>query len=266
MTASDPGELRRVAADLAWQTAELVHHRRRREDLDTRTKSSPTDLVTVLDRAAEAHLASELLERRPRDGLLGEEGTTRSSSSGIQWIVDPIDGTTNFVYGLPTWTVSVAAVDETGTLAGAVAAFALGEVYSAHRGGGATCNDVAIAASPTTEIARALVATGFSYDSATRAEQARRVAGLLPRIRDIRRLGSAALDLCLVASGRVDVYFEEHLNPWDVAAGELIAREAGCRSGDFTGGVARCDQILVSTPALFDAMTSLLDGPREDLR
>lgn len=260
MTTPDLVGLRRLAEQLAAGTAELAATGRRRFDLETQTKSSPTDLVTRWDRACEEHLAHELARLRPEDGLIGEEGAARPSSTGLEWIVDPIDGTTNFVYDLSTWSVSVAVRDSSGVLAGAVAVPGWNEVFSAHRGGGATCNGETIQPTSTTDLARALVATGFSYAAETRRGQAARMALLLPQVRDMRRLGSAALDLCLVASGRVDLYFEEHLNTWDVAAGELIATEAGCRSGDFRGGPARPEQILVCTPALFDPMAAMLDG------
>jgi myo-inositol-1(or 4)-monophosphatase len=222
------------------------------------TKSTATDLVTAFDRAAERAIVDGVAAARPDDAIVGEEGTDRSGTSGIRWFVDPIDGTTNFVYDLPAWTTSIAAGDASGMLVGVVYAPALGELFTATRGGGATLNGHPIAASGCTDLALALVGTGFAYDASRRRIQAALVADLIGDVRDIRRLGSAALDLCFVAAGRYDAYYETGLQPWDAAAGELIAREAGCRSGDHHGGAPRPAELLVATPGIFDALQGRL--------
>ena len=230
--------------------------------MNATTKSSTTDLVTIHDRAAEEAIVAGLGAARPDDAIVGEEGTNRAGTSGISWFVDPIDGTTNFVYDLPLWSTSIAATDAEGALVGAVYAPALGELFAAARGRGATLDGRPIGCSDRTEVALALVGTGFSYLPERRRQQAALVAEVIGAVRDVRRLGSAALDLCFVAAGRYDAYFETGLNSWDAAAGELIAREAGCRSGNFTGGAARPSELLVSTPAIFEAMVALLRPAR----
>lgn len=219
-------QFRRLAVELAVEAAEIVadHHG---AAAAIATKSSRTDLVTTLDHAAESLITSRLAEVRPADGIVGEEGAAIRGTSGITWFIDPIDGTTNFVYGHPGYSVSVAAADADGAVAGAVVDPCLGEVFSAARGAGALRNDRPVEVSATADLGSALIATGFGYDATERARQGRIVAGLLGHIRDIRRMGSAALDLCSVACGRVDGYYESGLRPWDHAAGALIATEAG---------------------------------------
>ncbi len=179
----------------------------------------------------------------------------------MSWYVDPIDGTTNFVYDLPAWSTSVAAGDADGTLVGAVYVPAVGELYAAALGQGATLDGRPIRCSAQQDLALALVATGFGYDPTHRRRQAGRLQRLIGSVRDIRRFGSAALDLCFVAAGRCDAYYEDGLNAWDMAAGELIAREAGCRTGDFGGGPVDPQRLLVAAPAIFDGMTALLAEP-----
>jgi myo-inositol-1(or 4)-monophosphatase len=251
-------ELLSIACRLAVEGGDRARDGRGRRSLDIATKSTATDLVTVLDRAAEETIVSGLAEVRPADAILGEEGTHRDGTSGVSWFVDPIDGTTNFVYGLPQWATSVAAADGEGALAGAVYVPAMGELFAAGRGRGATINGEPISASGTTDVALALLATGFGYQPTDRIHQAEVVTHLIGSVRDIRRIGSAAIDLCYTACGRVDAYYEAGLNPWDVAAGELIAREAGCRSGDFAGGPPVASRLLVATPAIFDDLVRLL--------
>ncbi len=222
-------------------------------------KSSATDLVTEFDRLAEDHIVSELARLRPGDGILAEEGATSASTTGTTWVIDPIDGTTNFVYGLPTWSTSVAAVVDGITIAGAVYAPALGEMYSAASGSGAQLNGHLIGQTTSPRpLDTAIVATGFTYRRELRVAQAALVGLLLGAVGDIRRLGSAALDLCMVAAGRVDAYVEEHLNPWDVAAGLLIATEAGAQVSDFSGGPANPSQLLVSAPQLHAGLLEVL--------
>lgn len=197
------------------------------------TKSTPTDPVTIVDTETEQLLRTLLAERRPDDLILGEEGGGQTESvRGIRWVLDPIDGTVNFLYGLPAYSVSVAVQVDGVSVAGVVVDVARDVTYSAARGEGATMTRsdgpaVELTCNPVSELALALVATGFGYGASRRTAQGRIIAELLPRIRDIRRVGSAALDLCMVASGAVDAHFEHGLSPWDWAAGSLVAEEAG---------------------------------------
>jgi myo-inositol-1(or 4)-monophosphatase len=222
-------------------------------------------MVTEHDHASEQLITELLASARPDDAVVGEEGTKTSGRSGVQWIVDPIDGTTNFLYGLPGWSVSIAAVDSTGTLAGVVYSPSTGELFRAARGSGATCNGRPIAPSGLRSLSDALVGTGFSYQPSSRAVQGRRVAELLHVVRDIRRLGSAAMDLCYAASGRLDIYFEEGLGIWDMAAGELIAREAGCATSDFDGAPAQPGQVVACTPELQWTFLAALGAARSTI-
>lgn len=259
-------ELLTLACRLAVDAGTLAAEGRRLdvETGDTRaamtagTKSSRTDVVTRHDRAAEVAIVEGLRLARPDDAIIGEEGANHAGTSGVSWFVDPIDGTTNFLYGYPLWSTSVGAADVDGPLAGAVFIPATNDLFAAARGHGATRNGVPIVASGEDELSLALVATGFGYTPERRRAQASRLASVAPVVRDLRRSGSAAIDLCYTAAGLVDAYFEENLNSWDMAAGELIAREAGCRSGDFRGGAPRPEELLVATPGVFDALRSLL--------
>ena len=200
------------------------------------TKSSPTDLVSEADHAAEAAIAEILAAECPDDALLSEEGAGGAGTSGRRWVVDPLDGTTNYLYRFPSWAVSVALEDDEGALVGIVHDPLAGETFSAQRDGGAALNGEPIAVNDHAELATALVGTGFGYDPDVRAGQADIVRRALPHIRDIRRAGAAALDLCSVACGRLDGYFERGLNHWDFAAGALIVREAGGEVLPLEGG------------------------------
>lgn len=260
-------DLRRLAEELAVEAGRSALDGRRRlgvgQPVAHDTKSSPTDPVTEFDRAAEALIVRALRIRRPDDAIVGEEGANHPGTSGLEWHVDPIDGTANFVYDLPAWCTSVAVVDADGPLAGAVYVPVTDELFSAHRGGGASRNGAPIRCSTVGGLAHAMVATGFSYVATRREHQAARLALLIPRIRDVRRLGSAAIDLCLVACGRVDAYYEEYLNSWDLAAGVLIAAEAGAVTSDLTGGLAGPGSTVAAAPgvhrALLDAIAAI-DG------
>jgi myo-inositol-1(or 4)-monophosphatase len=190
-------------------------------------KSSRTDMVSDADRDAEALIRDLLAAERPDDGLLGEEGAQADGASGRRWVVDPLDGTTNYLYRFPAWVVSVALEDAEGALVGVVHDPLHRETFTAARGGGAQRNGREIAVSGVETLDSALIGTGFGYAAERRASQAAVVAELLPRVRDIRRAGAAALDLCMVACGRLDGYYERGLNAWDWAAGSLIAAEAG---------------------------------------
>ncbi len=267
-TPDDPAALRTLAAELARRAGALALDGRRRlgvgQPVEHDTKSTPTDPVTEFDRATEALIVEILRERRPDDSIVGEEGAGRVGSSGLEWHIDPIDGTVNFVYDLPAWCTSVAVVDEHGSLAGAVYAPVTDELFSAARGAGATRNGSAIRCSSAADLATALIGTGFSYSPAARAHQAVRLAALLPQVRDVRRYGSAALDLCMVACGRLDAYFEEHLNSWDLAAGVLIAAEAGAMTSDFVGGPASTAGAVATAPGIHRALLALLEQSTPD--
>jgi myo-inositol-1(or 4)-monophosphatase len=220
------------------------------------SKSSPTDPVSDADREAERVIRELLVSERPEDGLLGEEGTLSQAANGRTWIIDPLDGTVNFLYGLRTWAVSIALEDADGLAAGVVYDPVDAECFSARRGGGATMNGHPIHANGCTALEQALVATGFSYEAERRAEQATLLLELLPRIRDIRRAGGAALDLAYVAAGRVDAFYERGLKRWDEAAGRLLVKEAGGVVADLEGephGVA-----VAATPELLDELLTLV--------
>ena len=230
--AHEPDALRDLAIDVAREAGHLLRGyavgRAGGVDLHIGAKSSRTDPVSEADRAAERLIAERLAVARPHDGLLGEEDqAARQGSSGLTWVVDPLDGTVNFLYGLPMWSVSIAVVDAAGSLAGAVYDPSHDEVFHAARGLGAGMNDRPIRCTDVDELGHTLVATGFSYDADVRADQGRFAAELLAVVRDLRRGGSAALDLCWVGAGRLDAYIEYGLQPWDWAAGRLIVAEAG---------------------------------------
>jgi myo-inositol-1(or 4)-monophosphatase len=257
-----PSELRQLATTLATDAGRVALAGRRsaadRTALGGTTKSSSTDLVTSFDRAAEASIVSTLREVRPDDAIVGEEGTAVAGTSGYAWWIDPIDGTTSFVYDQPTWACSVAVAHDDVMVAGAVYMPALDELYSAALGDGATMNGAPITATACDDLALALVGTGFSYHAEQRLTHAARIARLIGQVRDIRRTGSAAVDLCFVAAGRLDVYFEGGINWWDCAAGELIAREAGAITSDFEGGPPRPESMLAAAPGVHRAFVELL--------
>jgi len=261
-------ELRELAVQLAQEAGRLISSGRPDRVEVAATKSSPTDVVTAMDTASERLLRERLAALRPDDGLLGEEDGRTSGTSGLSWVVDPIDGTVNYLYGLRSYAVSVAVVEgepdpSTWTiLAGAVVDPSLGETFSAARDGGAWLSDATgtrrLRAEPGPELGQALVATGFSYDAGRRAEQAMVLGALLPRVRDVRRIGSAALDLCAVAAGRVDAYYERGLNPWDMAGGWLVAHEAGALVTDFAGGRAGNHGLVAAGPRLHPELLTAL--------
>ena len=256
-------ELRALCEQLAETAGAIALEGRGHLAPSASTKSSHTDMVTKHDLAAERSIRDALAQTRPGDAILGEEEGSSPGSTGYRWAIDPIDGTTNFAYGLPLWATSVAVSYEGATIAGAVRLPALGRTYSAHREGGATVDGRPISISPTTDIPLALVGTGFGYDADRRRAQARTVARLIGEVRDIRRTGSAAVDLCLVAEGSLDVYYEEHLNEWDVAAGLLIASEAGATVSDLGGAKVHPGSVLVASPGVHTAMLELLRRSRD---
>jgi myo-inositol-1(or 4)-monophosphatase len=261
---ADPGasveELHDMAVELAEGAAAVVREGRRAE-MSVGAKSTDTDLVTEVDRAAERWLVEHISARRPHDAIVGEEGAGRGGTSGVRWVLDPIDGTVNFVLGLPQFAVSVAAEVDGSIVAGAVCNPMSGETFHAHRGGGAYVAGQRLGGPRDVPLARAVVATGFGYDADRRARQATVVGPLLSQVADIRRLGAASLDLCFLAAGRVDAYFEAGLNLWDHAAGGLVATEAGCVVSGLRGRepsevfFAAAGPMLA--PAFFEALETL---------
>jgi myo-inositol-1(or 4)-monophosphatase len=260
-------ELTSLALGAAAEAGALLHDGRPEAgsaDWGLDTKSSPTDVVTAMDRAAEALLIDRLLGARPGDGLLGEEGGERAGTSGVRWVVDPLDGTVNYLYGIPAWSVAVAAedVETRATLVGVVVMPALGETYVAGAGRGAVRRDargeVPVAVSACTDLSLALLGTGFGYAAERRRAQARVVADLLPRVRDLRRSGAATVDLCWVAGGRLDAYFERGLQPWDHTAAGLVAREAGARVEGIDETPASDELTIAANGALFPALHAAL--------
>jgi myo-inositol-1(or 4)-monophosphatase len=224
---TDPAELRDLALATAREAGELILRLRAEGVEIAGTKSSESDIVTRADQAAESLIKQRLLAVRPYDGMVGEEGDDLPGSSGVVWIVDPIDGTVNYLYGHPHFAVSIAAEIDGEVVAGVVLAPALALEYVATLGGGATCNGRPVRPRSTVPLAERLVATGFSYEQSARAREATYISRLLPRVRDLRRLGSCALDLCGVASGTLDAYVEEGPHIWDHAAAGLVVLEAG---------------------------------------
>lgn len=218
------------------------------------TKISATDMVSDVDRAAEAAVAEVLARRRPDDGIVGEEGTSRPGTSGVKWVVDPLDGTTNFLFGIPQFAVSIAAEVDGRPIAGVVIDPSRAEVWAALAGHGSYRNGhLCSVPDGRSTLDRALCATGFGYRAERRRWQAEVAATVIPQVRDIRRLGSAALDLCWTGGGRFDAYFEWGLNPWDFSAGALVAAEAGA-----TVEVVGRRLVVASTPSLFDPLCELL--------
>jgi myo-inositol-1(or 4)-monophosphatase len=240
-------------------------------------KSSSTDMVSAADRSAEDAIVELLRSERPDDGLLGEEGAAVEGSSGRRWVVDPLDGTTNFLYGIPQWAVSVALEDGSGPLVGVVFNPPSGELFSAERGGGCFLGRIApqkastsresqptprepLRIRPCTDLSRSLLATGFGYDPQRRRVQAQAVAHVLPKVRDIRRAGAAALDLAWLAAGRLDGYWERGLAPWDWSAGRLLVTEAG-------GAIAELDGeprgLAAASPTLLPELVALVEDAEQ---
>ncbi|WP_345041329.1 inositol monophosphatase family protein [Streptomyces sannanensis] len=258
---TDPltSELLSLALEAAGRAGALLRDGRPADLGVAATKSSPIDVVTEMDIAAEKLITGFLAEHRPADGILGEEGGSTEGSSGIRWVVDPLDGTVNYLYGLPTWAVSIAAEGDGETLVGVVAAPMRGETYHAVLGGGAYLGDRRLRTRPAPPLDQALVSTGFNYVHSVRSHQADVAQRLIPRVRDIRRGGSAAVDLCDVAAGRLDAYYERGLSAWDLAAGDLIAREAGALTGGRPGERPSRELAIAGTPGVFEPLQALLE-------
>jgi fructose-1,6-bisphosphatase/inositol monophosphatase family enzyme len=215
-------------------------------------------MVSEMDHASERLIVDALLEARPDDGIVAEEGAERAGTSGVRWVIDPLDGTTNYLYGLPGWNVSIAAEDDGGIVAGVVADAVRGEMFTATRGGGARRDGTAIACSDAGDLATALIGTGFGYAVERRRGQGAVVGALLPRVRDIRRSGAAALDLCSVACGRLDGFYERGLAWWDLAAGGLVATEAGAVLRSLDGGPVAAGSVVAAGPRLITPLRDAL--------
>ena len=248
-----------LATDLAREAGALAL-RMRADVAVVDAKSSPTDVVTAADRAVEELLVRGIRAARPDDGLLGEEGGAAEGTTGTRWVVDPIDGTVNYLYGIPHWAVSIGVEDADGPVVGVVFDPAKDELWQAVRGHGATLDGRPLRCSSATDLAQSLVGTGFGYDARRRAAQSTALPDLLPRVRDIRRMGAGSLDLCAVAAGRLDAYYEQGLSPWDLSAGSLVATEAGALVTGLDGRPAGYDLVLAAAPGVHQAVHDLLVG------
>ena len=252
---------------LAWRVARRAGdllHQGRHDELAVDTKTTRTDVVTQMDRASEKLIVTQILAERPEDGLLGEEGAAREGTTGVRWVVDPLDGTVNYLYGLPSWAVSVAAeVDGVATV-GVVDVPVLGETFVGVRGQGARWirGDAITTPVPNSprSLSQCLVATGFGYAAERRVAQAQSLTQILPKVRDIRRPGAAAVDLCWVAAGLVDAYFERGLQPWDSAAAVLVAREVGLSVGGPPGEDPSGELTWVAPAHLAEEFAALIHG------
>ena len=254
-------DLLALAVEVAHEAADLVRRRRREGVEVAATKSSPVDIVTEVDRAAETLIFDRLMGARPDDGFLGEEGASSESTSGVVWIVDPIDGTVNFLYGIPHYSVSIAAALGDVVVAGVVVNVQSGELFTATLGGGSFLDGVRLRVGgpgSSAPLSQRLVGTGFNYVADVKERQTVAVSAMLHEVRDIRRMGAAALDLCAVAVGRVDAFVEEGLNLWDVAAGGLVATEAGARL-EARPGTGGNDCYLCAPETGFEAFADLVE-------
>jgi myo-inositol-1(or 4)-monophosphatase len=251
-------ELLDIAVTTARRAGQLARSMRAQGVDGVSTKSTATDVVTAADRAVEGQVIDDLRARRPHDAVMGEESGAVAGGSRVRWIVDPIDGTVNYLYGIPVYAVSLAAEVDGVVVAGVVHNPVTGEEWTATRGGGAYRDGRRLAGSQVTDLGQALVGTGFGYDGARRGHQAGVLTGLLPRIRDIRRMGSASIDLCMAAEGLLDAVYEKGLNLWDWAAGGLVAEEAGLRVTGLLGAPPSPELVLVAPQALYEPLHDLL--------
>jgi myo-inositol-1(or 4)-monophosphatase len=245
-------ELLEIAIEVVRPAAELARSMRVDGVDGVSTKSTDTDVVTAADRAVERQVIGALRARRPDDGVVGEEsGAVAGGGTGVRWILDPIDGTVNYLYGIPQYAVSLAAEVDGVVVAGVVRNAANGQEWTATLGGGSYREGRRLAGSQVTELRQALLATGFAYDAGRRRHQATVLADLLGDVRDVRRMGAAAIDLCLAAEGTVDMYYERGLHVWDFAAGGLVATEAGLRVTGLAGAPPGPDFVLAAPAALY---------------
>jgi myo-inositol-1(or 4)-monophosphatase len=255
-----PEALREIAEAVAREAGRQLREAFAGPLVNVTAKSSPTDLVSEADHAAERLIRERLASARPGDGFLGEEGGDAAGTTGLRWVVDPLDGTINFLFGIPQWAVSIACEDERGTVIGVIYDPMRDELWTAERDGPALLDGREIHGSTRDDLATAMVATGFGYDAEVRRLQARVVAELLPQVRDIRRLGSAALDLAWTAAGRYDAYYERGLNAWDLAAGVLLCRRAGLQCREMPATPPAGTGVLVAPDALIDALERMIAG------
>jgi myo-inositol-1(or 4)-monophosphatase len=259
LVSASPIALRVIAVEAARAAGELLRERFvAGGERAVGSKSSPTDLVSEADLAAERAIRELLAARRPGDAILGEEGGETQVGEGLRWIVDPLDGTVNFLFGVPQWCVSVAVHDGEGGLAGVVFDPLRDEIFTAERGGAAALDGAPVSGSACSELSSALVATGFGYESSVRSTQAAVVARVLPAVRDIRRMGSAALDLAWTAVGRYDAFYERGVQAWDIAAGSLLCERAGLVVRPLPAEGASPEGVVVAPPGLIDDLQALV--------
>jgi myo-inositol-1(or 4)-monophosphatase len=262
------GDLLALACTAAVEAGDLLAGQRGRPAV-VATKSSPTDVVTEMDQLAERLIRAHIRAQRPEDAILGEEGGETGAGSHVRWVVDPLDGTVNYLYGLPDWAVSIAAEVDGQIVAGVVYAPRRREIFGAELGQGAWRSNqpdtgrpgtgrTAIRCNDGVPLSRALIATGFGYEPGRRVVQGQVLSIVLPRVRDIRRNGACSVDLCMLASGRVDGYYERGVNYWDIAAGGLIAGEAGAIVRGLDGKTAGPSMTIAAGPALFGELHDLL--------
>lgn len=248
------GELLELAKKVGREAGALLMDRPPAFEIES--KSTAIDIATQMDKKAEKFIMESLLSARPDDGIIGEEGANVVSKSGITWVIDPLDGTVNYFYGLPGWNVSIAARDERGSVVGVVTAPTINSTWWATRGGGAFYNGHPITCNEPIALDRALIATGFQYDLAHRISQLNDLTKLVPVARDVRRNGAAAVDLCHVAMGALDAYYEDGLKDWDWAAGGLVVTEAGATFAQF--GTGPMQTTLAAGPTLHQELVTLL--------
>lgn len=254
-----------LATDAAREAGALLLELRRSPATGVRSKSSATDLVSEADERAERAIVTAIRERRPDDSLVAEEGSSASGSSGVSWYIDPLDGTINYLYGIPQWAVSICCADSAGPLAAVVFDPLRAELFRATRGGGAWLGEQRLAVTDKRELASALIATGFGYDAAQRATQGRILANVMGDVRDVRRAGAASLDLAFVAAGRLDGYFESVDKPWDWMGGALLVREAGGRVTERTPANPAFPRIIASGVGIHDGLLALIDRATSSL-
>ena len=264
MTAVSPDDLLDLAVRSARAAGELLVARFGDAATGIAAKSTDTDLVSDADREAEALIAGMIRAERPEDALVSEEGAAAAGGSGLRWLVDPLDGTINYLWAIPQWAVSVACLDDAGGLVGVVHDPVRGETFTAVRGRGARLGDVPLVLTGGVELGEVLLGTGFGYDPERRGLQIRRLRAVLPAVRDVRRFGSAAIDLAWVACGRLDAFYEAGLNPWDGAAGALLVREAGGTVEDLPPRDGLPEAILAARPGLSGRLRALVDAPLPD--
>jgi myo-inositol-1(or 4)-monophosphatase len=252
------GEALEIAVGAARAAAGLLVERFGGPAAGLRAKSSATDMVSEADEGAERAIVTYIHERRPDDALVAEEGSQATGRSGVNWYIDPLDGTTNYLYGVPHWAIAICCADAHGALAGVVYDPLSDELFNATRGGGARLGERRLATTDKADLGTALVATGFGYRAAQRDTQGRILARIAGRVRDMRRFGSASLDLAYVAAGRFDAYFESVDKPWDWMAGALLVREAGGRVTELTPSDPAFPRIVASAPGMHQALLDLL--------